>query len=197
MNKKTATHNASDVYNAWITQMLEENPDLWTKYSKATERRHEFVYKMNQKDEPIEVMSFARWRRIVQIYFLLARKAVIEGKRVKLGHRLGAIRARTISRNFKKKKIDFNETRKQPYVIDPITGRRHRAKIIYFTSDTYSKIAWEKLGSITNETLYKFVPSGGSKARGGFKEEFKTAMRENPLLSAQFKQCIDELIPVD
>lgn len=198
MNKKTATHNASDVYNAWIIQMIQENPDFWIKYSKAKKRKNEFLYKKSlQKDEVIEVMSFTRWLRIIELYFLLARKAVIEGERVKLDHRLGGIRARTISRNFKKKSINFNETRKQPKVFDPITNRWHREKIIYFTSDTYSKIAWEKLGSITNETLYKFIPSQGNKARGGFKQEFKMALKANPLLPTKFKQCINELISMD
>lgn len=196
MNTKTATYNATDVYETWVDNLLKENKTFWTRSSLAKKRKREFIFTKNNKvvGSPIEVMSFTRWYKIVSLYFLLARKEVIKGRRIRLGYRLGAIRARTISRNFKNKQINWNETKKQPLVLDPVTKKMKRQRIIYHTSETYSRIAWEKLGSITNETYYKFVPSQGTKARGGFKQEFKTALKENPLLETQYKQCINELI---
>lgn len=193
MNKATATYNASDVYEKWVDQLLKINPDYWTKASVRKKRRREFVYRKN-RDQVIEVMTFTRWLKIVHIYFLMARQEVIKGRRVKLGHRMGAIRARRISRNFKNKQVNWAETMKQPYTINPETGRRKYERMIYYTSETYCRIAWERLGSIPNETIYKFVPSQGGKERGGFRRDFVMALNANPLLQTQYKQYIDELI---
>lgn len=205
MSKARATYRPSDIYEKWVDQFLEDNPDCWTVHSKSTHRKREFIYKSkdiklakNKRDqgkEVITIMSFARWLKIIKVYYLSARKEVIAGKAVRLGHRLGRIRARTISRNFKKKSINWHETKKYPLIPDPDAPHKlKREKVVYFNSDKYSRIAWERLKSIPNEATYKFVPSGGTKQRGGFKQEFKTALKDNPALASQYKQFINELI---
>lgn len=193
MNKATATYNASDIFQSWIDMMLNENPNYWTKRCTPKKRTREYLYRARNNTTE-EVMSFTRWNKIVQVYFLMARQEVVKGKRLRLGHRLGAIRARTVSRNFKNKQVNWGETMKQPFITDPVTGKRKRERIIYHTSETYSRIAWERLRSIPNETYYKFVPSQGGKNRGGFQRDFINALKENPLLHTQYKQYINELI---
>jgi hypothetical protein len=208
MNKNTATHYPSDIYEKWVDKFLQENPDCWSGSSRQKKRKREFIYrsqdikirkkKLNQGKEVVTEMSFSRWLKIIEVYYLLARKDIINGRKVSLGHRLGRIRARTVSRNFKNKQINWVETKKQPLIPDPnIPGKLKRERIIYHTSETYCRIAWEKLRNIPNESVYKFIPSGEGANKGGFKKEFKTALKENPLLKTQYKQCINELISLD
>lgn len=194
MNKQRTTFNASDVYQLFVKQLLAENPEYWAGRS-SYRQPYAFVYK-KQGNEVVTVMSRKKWMTIVKTYYLLARKKVINGERLVLGHRLGAVCARTISRNFKNKQINFNETRKQPMVLDPVTGKMHREKIIYFTEDEYSRVKWERLGSITNERMYKFSPCKGRSAGKGFTGEFSTANKQDKLLARKYKQFTDEL-PID
>jgi hypothetical protein len=195
MNKTATTYNATDVWEVWVDQFLKDNPGCWPKASVAKKRRREYIYRHNLKNKATEeVMTFTRWLRIIHTYYLIARKEIVKGKRIRFGHRLGAIQARTVARNFKNKQIDWEKTLKQPYTINPETGRRKFEKMIYHTSPTYSKIAWEKLYSIKHVPYYKFSPSQGGKNRGGFQRDFITALRENPLLETQYKQYRDELL---
>lgn len=190
MNKKTATYNASDVYRAFVEEFIKNNPDHWKGFKGD---RTPNIYKKGPNDTVIVVMTQARWMKIVNLYYLMARKKVIAGERFNLGHRLGAIQARTIARNFNNKQIDWAETKKQPWVIDETTGKRKRARIVYHMSDEYSRIAWEKLGSISNETFYKFKPCKGNAVGKGFAREFSAALKADPLLARKYKQHRDEL----
>lgn len=193
MHKTTVTLHASDVYQLFVDELLKEHPNYWTKDSRQKKRKREFIYRKRKEPTVETVMTFERFHKILQVYFTLAKKKVIEGKMLKLGHRLGVIRARTISRSFKNRKVDWVETKKQPLVIDPVTGKMKRAQVIYFDSDTYSRIAWEKMRRISNISLYKFVPSQGGKNSGGFKFEFKQALKNDPLLETRYKQFVNEL----
>jgi hypothetical protein len=196
MNKKTATHNPSDVYEAFAQLVLKENPEAWPKHSRVKKRKNNEIFVMKKAGSimvPEEIISIERWLRIVNLYYLLARKKVIAGGKFRFGHRLGVIQARTVSRNFNNKQVNWAETKKQPMVVDPETGKRKRAKIIYHTSETYCRIAWEKLGAITNERVYKFKPSKGNRSGKGFSGEFCAALRADPLLETRYKQFINEL----
>lgn len=190
MNKQTATYNASDVYEAFVEKLLKENPDYWVTYRQI---RTPTVWKRGPNNTVVEVMSQKRWLRIVNVYFLMGRKKVIAGERFILGHRLGAIQARTIARNFNNKQINWSETRKQPFTIDPVTGRRKWSKIIYHMSETYCRIAWEQLRCLENETYYMFKPSKGNGSGKGFSKEFSMALKANPLLATKYKQFNHEL----
>lgn len=193
MNKKTATHNPSDVYEAFAQIILNENPEAWPKHSRIKKRKNNQIFVHKKIGEVEEVISIERWLRIVNLYYLLARRKVIAGEKFRFGHRLGIIQARTVSRNFKNKQVNWAETKKQPMVIDPVTGKKKRARVIYHTSETYSRIAWEKLGAITNERVYKFKPSKGNRSGKGFSGEFCAALKADPLLQTKYKQFINEL----
>jgi len=193
MNKKTATHNPSDIYEAFAQLLLVEDPESWPKHSRTKKRKNNQIFRKAGRVDVEEVMSIERWLKIISTYYLLARRKVIAGERFCFGHRLGAIQARTVSRNFKNKQVNWNETKKQPLVLDPITGKQKRARIIYHTSETYSRIAWERLGAITNERIYKFKPSKGNRSGKGFTGEFCAALLADPLLQTKYKQFINEL----
>ena len=199
MNKTSATYNASDVWEVWLDMMLKQNPEYWTIPNRKSKRKRGHLYRARKRRKdpvalPHEVMNAARWFAIVNLYYLMARKEVIKGRRIRLGHRLGAIQAKRISRNFRNKQVNWGETMKQPYTINPETGRRKFEKMIYHTSETYCRIGWERLFSIKNETYYEFIPCQGGRNSGGFKREFITSLKENPLLETQYKQCTHELI---
>lgn len=193
MNKKTATHNPSDIYEAFAQILLAEDPESWPKHSREKKRKNNQICRRKGERETEEVISIERWLKIINLYYLMARKKVIAGERFKFGHRLGAIQARTVSRNFKNKQVNFNETKKQPIIVDPVTGKTRREKVIYHTSETYSRIAWERLGSITNERIYNFKPSKGNRSGKGFTGEFSAAIKADPLLETKYKQFINEL----
>lgn len=193
MNKKTATYNPSDVYEAFAQLILAENPDAWPKHSRRKKRKNNQIFQKKSRTEVEEIISIERWLKIINLYYLMARKKVIAGERFSFGHRLGAIQARTVSRNFKNKQVNWDETKKQAIIVDPITGKTKRERVIYHTSETYSRIAWERLGSLTNERSYKFRPSKGNRSGKGFTGEFCAALRENPLLETKYKQFINEL----
>lgn len=190
MNKKTATHNASDVYKAFVQKLLQDNPEYW-----AIAKRGEpiSVWRKGPNKTVVEVISQTRWMLIVNTYFMMARKKVIAGGRFNLGHRLGAIQARTVTRSFHNKQINWQETLKQPIIDDPVTGKKKRAKIIYHMADRYSRIAWEQLKTIANETYYKFKPSKGNSTGKGFAREFSAALKADPLLEFKYKQFNNEL----
>jgi hypothetical protein len=193
MNKTTATHNSKDVYESYARKLLGYE-GYWAKYDRKKKHKMGSICRLGKNKTVVEVISLDRWAKITKLYFLLARRRVIQGETLKLGHRLGVLRARTVARNFKNKQVNFHETKKQPLIEDPITGKMKRAKIIYFNSDTYSRIAWEKARQLPNERIYKFIPSQGTNSRGGFKQEFKAALKADPLLETRYKQFTHELL---
>lgn len=191
MNKKTATHNPSDVYNTYVKHLLKQHPEYWATMKNGAKTYT--VWRKGRSGVVVEVISQQRFMKIVNLYYLLARRKVIAGGRFNLGHRLGAIQARTISRTFSNKSIDFNETKKQPLITDPVTGKQKRAKIIYHTSDEYSRIAWESMKCIPNEKMYVFKPCSGNGIGKGFTGEFSVALKTDSLLARKYKQFTDEL----
>lgn len=195
MNKTTATHNTPDIYQALVDQLMKDHPDYWTRTQKENENKkmtrphvpRAFVY-VKTSNSVKEVISSTRHTAIIKLYFMLAREKVIRGEVLQLGQRLGKIRARRLTRYHGRKYIDWNQTKKQKKITDPVTGKIKYEKIIYFTSDTYCRVVWKKLGQIMNESLYTFVPSKGNRAGKGFKGQFSTALKENALLANKFEQ---------
>lgn len=187
---------SAEMYQHFIGLLLKEHPEYWTKKVNGPHKSrtpNAFVY-TKKGNQVIEVFSYARWQKIVNTYYLLARKHVIDGGELNLGANLGVIKARTISRYHGNRKINFSETRKQPLIFDPAQNKMVRERIIYYDSDTYSRIAWKKLKRIPNERMYKFQPAQGASAGKGFTGEFSTALKENPILETRYEQKLSELL---
>lgn len=192
MNKQTSTFNATDVYSKLVDKLLRENPTWWS-ISKGTKTRS--VMRKLGNGIVQEVISQKRFMQVINLYYLVARKKIIRGESVRISHRLGIIQARTIQRNFNNKQVNWAETKKQPFVTDPVTGKVKRARVIYHMEDTYSRIGWErpKGGGIANEIYYQFKPAQGNSAGKGFTGEFSAALKADPLLQFRYKQFNDEL----
>lgn len=180
------TFGIKDIYIAMATKLLKENPEYWAKKDRSSSVKYGYIY-TKRGDRVVEVMSYRRFMKVVRRYFTFARKRVIAGMSVNLGSNLGRVQARCITRNFKKKVINWEATMARPKELDVATGKMKR-KMVYFVNDTYSRIKWEQLGKIANESVYKFYPSGGNRPGKGFKREFSTALHQDPLLERKFKQ---------
>lgn len=195
-NSEKVTFNATDVWLAYVRYLLDEHPDWWSTYSRKKRMTGAVYRKVVRGGVPgvEEVISFDRFMAIIKTYYLQAREHVIKGEVFHLGHSLGRIAARTISRNFKNRKVNFYETKKQPKVWDEEKQRWRPEKIIYYTNDEYSRIAWEKLSKLPNEKSYKFTPSRGNKTGKGFARAFSAALKMDPLLARKYKQYTTELL---
>lgn len=130
----------------------------------------------------VEVMSWPRWKKIMESYFLGASDRIIMGESLNMTNRLGFIEPRHIERNHENRQINFHETGKQPKVLDPDTGKMKAAVNIYFTDDSYPRIAWRKNRQITGERSYEFLPCHGDEKGLGFKQRFSEANLQNPAL---------------
>lgn len=172
-----------DVYVAYAIKLLKENPEYWSRYNRPMAMSHYWIY-VKKKNKVVEVINFNRWLNIINTYIAKGMAHIIDGDVFILGHNLGKIAGKHIERNHKNKQVNWEETRKQPRVLNPVTGRMIPEKFIYFTEDSYARIGWFKTKKLTNETVYEFAPTFGKK---GFKAAFSRANRQNQMLKFKYQ----------
>jgi hypothetical protein len=182
---KPRTWNATDTYIAYATELLAENPEYWSKYSKARGMRHFWVYTM-VNNKIVEVINFDRWKAIMKAYFLTARECIINGEQLNMGNYIGRIAARRVERNHSNPRINFHATSKRPKVMND-KGQMVPDCIVYFTDDDWVRVGWFKTNKIPNETVYQFAPSNGDDKVVGFKEQFSAANKLNPGLKLTYR----------
>lgn len=158
----------------------------WGKYNAKGRTRNFWIYTRMRLStgqwKVVEVMNYHRWLAIMETYFLAAREYIIGGEALNLCNWLGQIEPRHIERNHENRQVNFFETMKQPKVVDPVTGKLKAAVTIFFTEDSYPRIAWRKAKKITNERSYEFIPCHGDSKKQGFKQQFSQANMSNPAL---------------
>lgn len=177
-----------EVYQVWAKEQLALNPDYVGRYCQKKSLSNAFLLKKvehNGRTMYVEVMSYERWKKIVGNYFFRARKYIIQGEILNMGNYVGIITPRRVERNHANKKVDFARTRLQPKVMRD--GKLVPENIIYFTNDSYCRIAWEKTGKLSNETVYEFKPCRGSAEFQGFRQQFSEALTEDPTLQFRYK----------
>lgn len=165
-----------DIWYAYAARVLKENPEWWSKYAKTTS--HYYIYRKTENNKVEEVMNYARFRQITEMFLDRARSAIIDGKAIHFSSGMGKIAARRVERDFR------NERQKQ---VDWKSTRKHN-KMIFYTSDDWIRIAWYKTNFIEGSFVYEFRPSGESSARRGtgFRTEFSKANEKDPLLKYQY-----------
>jgi hypothetical protein len=173
----------SDLYQAYIHNLLKHNPECWGKTNKPAQIKNFWIYrtqKVGGKHVVVEVMSFSRWKAMFAAYFAHAKERMInEGEGLVLGT-VGEIRIRRLERSFDSKpSVNHNETKKQPRVLRD--GKMVPEKIIYFTDEDYLRVGWRKFNRITNEGIYEFVPTS-NHAGTGLKNMVVAANKRNPQL---------------
>jgi hypothetical protein len=161
------THHIRDIWQKYVLQLLAANPD-WTTgcNSDATKgaRANFYVYRpydkfdTKLKHKKVEVINYKLFIAIVTDYFERAKEAIVQGEVLHLKNRLGKICMARIQRNFNRKTVNFHKTNQYPFIIDPVTGKKRREKVIYLTDDEWYKVTWLKLRGIKNEYFYEFAP---------------------------------------
>lgn len=180
---KPKVHTMKDVYSDYAEELLRKHPEWWGKYSRTCRLKNAFIYTMNSKGKPVLKMSWPMWKDITGAFYHKAKFAIIQGETLRLGANLGKIQISRIERNFAKPVVDWPSTQKENL-------RDENGKLIkiYYTNEDYCRISWKKNREIPNETMYTFDPATRNMATGkGFKGEFATALKENPLLKYRYK----------
>lgn len=188
------THTIIHIWAAYAAKLLAKNPSYYTRVHNNCSH-DSVVYYNDENGKRIEVMSYTRFRRIIEHYFNKAKERIINGEAVSI-NQCGKICAKRVERDFRqvakgKKKLPINwaETTKQPLVYSEEKGRMVYSRIIRHTDDDYCRIGWFKPG-ITNESVYEFLPAdANSPLKSAFKPEFIRALNRDPMLKYRFLFC--------
>lgn len=121
------------------------------------------------------IMSYTKFRLIIDTFNKYAAEAVIQGERFSFGNGLGYIYAARIERCFIHPRCDMVATRRVRK-LEP----DHPA--IFFTDADYCIIKWQKFFKVTNETVYTFKP-----AKHSMNADFHKAIASNPILKTLYK----------
>lgn len=187
MRKQPKIYHAKDAWRGYANQLLALNPDWWGKYHLLLDNY--YIYRRVESDGKMiveEVFSYAKFRQILDEFFIAAKQAVIEGEAVNLGNCVGKVCARRVERDHSNPQINWGRTALQPKVFNEKTGKMAPKKLIYFTEDDYCRIGLHKTGRIKNETVYEFAPTRDNKTKTGFRQEFAAALSSNMLLRFRY-----------
>lgn len=136
------------------------------------------MYKYFVKNHPGTSVTYLQYRYVVSRFNKLLSEAVLSGKTVNLGKRLGKLKICKIRRTFKKKIVDFGATRKlKAKGID---------RVVYFTDDYYYRWCWKKVSAkVKNKSVYKFKPSSGPN---GNKKRLARLLKEDEFAHLNFTE---------
>lgn len=173
------TRSVKDAYIEYAKKLLVENPEYWSLYSHKTPHYQVFKKGINKV---IEVISYARYRVIIEEWFSGAAKYIINGEALTLGSRLGRIAPRRVERNFKNEQVNWKATKEM------WERKGERKGLVYFLDDDWIRIGWRKTGKLKNSFLYRFSPAEGNTiTQRGFKKEFSQANRNDPNLKMRYE----------
>lgn len=176
---KPRIYRARDVYKVYAKKVLERNPDYWGIYGR---KMHNFYIYRRAGTKVVEVINYDRFYDIMFAYITEARKHLVKGEMLMLGHNLGNIMARCVERTHSNKQVNWLKSMALPKVMNAEGEMVHQ--LVYFNDDEYIRMGWKKLGKITNETVYAFQPTRGKR---GFIRQFSTANMENPTLKRSYE----------
>lgn len=181
--KSIARHTVKHVWKAYVAKFLKDHPGSWSK--------GDIILVLNPDGEAVEVMSYKLFRDVIERFFDRAKMAIIEGESVRIPH-MGAIAAKRIQRDFRKKNPEINwgkSIAKGGNKLD--SGRTSPEKLHYYTDDTYVRIAWWK-PKITNIQIYRFEPTNKSSGTvedcktKGFKTQLSQALIKDQFLQYRY-----------
>lgn len=183
MTQQSQVIGVKELYQAYVDKLLKENPDFWTLNNRGYNSVPRFyVYKnvshRSGGTTPEEVISYPRFRAVLESYFRNARSRIIRGETFQLWNQIGSISARRVERNFSKKVVDWAATNRQNKR-DPETGK---LVLVYFDTPDWCRIGWNRPKSkkkISKIKQYEFKPADG-RGKGGFNDEFREIMETTP-----------------
>lgn len=166
----------ADIYRWYVQEQLKANPSYYTAYDKLLSIKGILLLlKRGKKNEEIIVMSYTIFRSIIEKCNKLIVQTLIKGEPFYFGKSLGHIQGSRIERNFSKKRMNYAETNK----LRKETGDLN--VIVYHTSDSYCRIAWKKVQTLRNSSIYELKPAKG------FRASFSEALVKDPLLQYAFQ----------
>jgi hypothetical protein len=194
MNKKLLKIDQSrskfyikDIWYFYVANLLESDSRYYVKQKRLNKVKNFYVLTKyygpgsdpNGPGEEIEVMSYERFRKVVETFFKEVITEVIHGAHLRMGHYLGKIEPVRVERNQKKKVVDWEKTNANGK--NPETGKY--LKIAFFTDDDWCRIKWTRMAKIPNERSYVFDPAEG---KVGFRTLFSEAQFSNPNLKLRY-----------
>lgn len=177
MSKRTTIkiNTAYDMYRWYLAKMIKENEGFWVEYDSLIRAKGISILCKKIDGKKVVHMTYTCFRSILEKNNSKAKEAVIAGERYNLGNSLGYLLARRIERNFSKPKINVIAT-----TIYRRNNPDNAQALIYHTDDDYCRIAWHKLWSLGNESVYEFKPAKD------FRLSFSTAITNNNLLKYRY-----------
>ena len=184
------TYTVHDIWLAYVKHLLAITPGAYTKYGRF--RSHDVVKVMDNGVER-EMMSYNRFRKVIEHYFDRAKKAIIQGEALDMTNGVGKILGCMVERDFTRagqRRINWAATKKLsetvPKIWDEQKQRFVYAKLVYYTNDNWCRIKWHKHYTIENETKYEFKPTAPNRDKSGFTKEFSDALMADPLLKFRY-----------
>lgn len=181
--KGPKTHNLKSIWQAYVMK-LRAKPEWFQSKSKRSLKMQNYTVCCKYIDElgkpRIMTYDYGVFKDAMELFFTLAKEAIIDGEALDFGHGIGKIAVRRVERNHARKMVNFYKTKLQPHVWNEEKQKMMRAKIIYFTGNDYCRIGWHKQGKLTNETVYEFLPTSETASGIGFKQMMTTALNANP-----------------
>jgi DNA gyrase/topoisomerase IV subunit A len=146
------------------------------------------------------ILSYKEYKEIILLNNKYITDEIINGKTFIVSFQVGFIEGRYIERNHKNRKVDFGKTnkRKKELLASGVKEEELYHKdnnpngikyISYFIDDDYATIAWNK-GALRNISVYSFKPSTSNSTKGGFKNRFSIAQKNNPSLKRKYPKII-------
>lgn len=178
VSNRPKTFSCKDVYKAYAKDLIANNEGYWGRYAQKMSNYH--IYK-KEGTKVIEVMSYPRFRAIIDAWFLGATEYIINGQVLSMGNNVGKIGGRMVERNYKNKQIDWEKT------MEMWKKKGERKGHVYHLSEYWLRIGWNKPGKIRNEHFYRFTPAEGNERGEGFKQRFSDANKANPLLKHRYQ----------
>lgn len=184
-NKKT--HVVADIWQAYARKLLFENPEYWGRFHNHIEN----FYVCTRRDgKMVVVHSYEKFRKVLEDYFIRAKKAIIFGEAHNIGGHLGKIAARRVERDFRKKghkRIDWGRTSQQSQVWSEEKGKMVYKTIVYHTADDWVRIGWNRYMSlITHSQFYEFKITKNLRSGEGFNQQLIAALNNDKLLRFRY-----------
>lgn len=191
--KNTKSITVLEIYNSYAKALLDQHPEYWAHSIRKC--KYAFIYHkrtINKVETVYEVISYARFRKTIEVMFLKARDLICDGHVLNLGGSMGKIAGHLIENNLKtqatKKRIDWPKTMSNE--VNPVTGRRNA--VYKPVQDTYCRIGWEKNLGVKNINVMEFRPTTSNTGMKdpnhmGFANQFSANLLDNPNIQLLYR----------
>lgn len=175
-------YNTLLVYYELLLHLKQTRPDVYTKTHRSRESKKRSVYRMNEVNRPERVTDWESFKAISDLFFWNGSEAVIAGYRMRMG-KLGYIHPKHVEADPEKPVINWQASLQYQRA----NGLPcNRSNMVFYTVDTYCRVAWMKGKGGRGIGSYEFNPSAACRYGVGFRDRFTAALSEDELLSSRY-----------